>query len=266
MRPVESLVVHALLLTLLVFAALLPRTASWMRLSAPGTLLIAVGQVLVEGARWLMIPAYIIAGVLLLIWLFQTTGPARPGSAPMARGRLARLIATGLATLGLAVAVALSMALPVFRFPLPTGPWAIGAAVYHWTDPGRAEIFSADPVAPREVMAQIWYTATEPLVTEPAPYVQDAAALWAAQARLHGLPPFALMHLGYVTTNATQVAPVSNERPAYPVLVFLEGLTGYRQMSSFQVEHLVSHGYIVMAIDHPYVAAMDLARPPVTDA
>ena len=220
MRPVESLVVHALLLTLLVFAALLPRTASWMQLSAPGTLLIAVGQVLVKGARWQMIPAYIIAGVLLLIWLFQTTGPARPGSAPMARGRLARLIATGLATLGLAVSVALSVALPVFRFPLPTGPCAIGAAVYHWTDPGRAEIFSADPVAPREVMAQIWYPATEPLVTEPAPYVQDTAAL----------------------------------------------LTGYRQMNSFQVEHLVSHGFIVVAIDHPYVAAMDFARPPVADA
>ena len=39
------------------------------------------------------------------------------------------------------------------------------------------------------------------------------------------------------------------------MLIFLEGLTGYRQMNTFQVEELVSHGYIVVGIDQPGVAA-----------
>jgi hypothetical protein len=39
------------------------------------------------------------------------------------------------------------------------------------------------------------------------------------------------------------------------VLLFLEGVTGFRQMNTFQVEELASHGYIVAAIDQPGVAA-----------
>ena len=39
------------------------------------------------------------------------------------------------------------------------------------------------------------------------------------------------------------------------MLLFLEGATGFRQMNAFQVEHLVSHGYIVVAIDQPGAAA-----------
>ena len=35
----------------------------------------------------------------------------------------------------------------------------------------------------------------------------------------------------------------------------MEGLSGFRQMNTFQVEELVSHGYIVAAIDQPYAAA-----------
>jgi hypothetical protein len=41
----------------------------------------------------------------------------------------------------------------------------------------------------------------------------------------------------------------------YPVLVFLTGVTGFRQSNTVQIEHLVSHGYIVVGIDQPYVNA-----------
>jgi predicted dienelactone hydrolase len=50
-------------------------------------------------------------------------------------------------------------------------------------------------------------------------------------------------------------APAAVDRPRYPVLLFLEGATGFRQMNTFQVEHLVAHGYIVVAIDQPGAAA-----------
>lgn len=256
MRPYEFVLLLVIALTLCVFVIDKRRRPRWIGICAPVTLLIGVAQVLAEGARWQMIPAYTIAGVLSLVWLFQTAGPARPGAAPMAHGRVAKVIATGLAFVGLAVSVALSVALPVFRLPPPTGPYSIGTVVYHWTDEDRAEVFSTNSAARREMIVQIWYPATEPLVTQPAPYVQAADALWAAQARLHGLPSFTLTHLGYVTSNVTQMAPVSNDLTAYPVVIFLEGLTGYRQMNSFQVENLVSQGYIVAAIDQPYVAAM----------
>ena len=85
--------------------------------------------------------------------------------------------------------------------------------------------------------------------------MQDADAVAPALARLHHVPEFTFGHLKYVTTNAITSAPVADDEPSYPVLIFLEGLTGFRQMNTFQVEELVSHGYIVVAIDQPYAAA-----------
>jgi Platelet-activating factor acetylhydrolase, isoform II len=69
------------------------------------------------------------------------------------------------------------------------------------------------------------------------------------------VPSFPFTHLKYVTTNAIPSAPVAHDESSYPVLIFLEGLNGLRQMNTFQVEELVSHGYVVAAIDQPYAAA-----------
>src|SRR5690606_31292139 len=67
---------------------------------------------------------------------------------------------------------------------------------------------------------------------------------------------FTLQHLEHVTAHAVPAAPVADDAHDYPVLVFLEGLGGYRQMNTFQVEELVSHGYIVAAIDQPHAASV----------
>ncbi|HSJ54419.1 MAG TPA: carboxylic ester hydrolase, partial [Anaerolineae bacterium] len=125
----------------------------------------------------------------------------------------------------------------------------------HWVDAGRPEIFSTDPDARRELMAQVWYPARGASSSPRAPYVQDAAALAPTLARLAHLPEFVFGHFQHVTTNAIPSAPVADDRPSYPVLIFCQGLGGYRQMNTFQVEELASHGYIVAAIDQPYTAA-----------
>jgi hypothetical protein len=61
--------------------------------------------------------------------------------------------------LGLAVAVALPLLAPVFRFPQPTGPYQIGTVTYQWVDAARPELFTADPHDRRELMVQLWYPA-----------------------------------------------------------------------------------------------------------
>ena len=158
--------------------------------------------------------------------------------------------------LGLAVSIILPEVIPVFRFPPPTGPYGIGTVTYHWVDADRPEVFTADPDDRRELMVQIWYPAEGNRSSPRAPYIPDADVVAPAIARLIKLPEFILGHLKYVTTNAVASAPVADDQPRYPVLVLLVGLGGYRQVYTFQVEQLVSHGYIVAAIDHPYAAAM----------
>ena len=159
--------------------------------------------------------------------------------------------------------LALLIAQPVFHFPPPGGPYSVGTLTYHWVDGNRAEVFSADARARRELMVQIWYPAKadkQPLLPSSAPpprdrYVQDADALATTFARLTPLPKALFRQLINVTTNAIPSAPVADDRPSYPVLIFLEGAMGFRQMNTFQVESLASQGYIVAAIDHPYTAA-----------
>jgi hypothetical protein len=148
---------------------------------------------------------------------------------------------------------ALAYHVPVFRFPHPTGHHGIGTVTYHWVDANRPEAFTADPDDRRELMVQLWYPATPDPAAPRAPYVRDADALAPALTPLQELTP---QHLNDVTTNAIEAAPVADDQPSYPVLLFLEGIEfAYRQQNTFQVEELVSHGYVVAAIDQPYVAA-----------
>jgi hypothetical protein len=178
-----------------------------------------------------------------------------------ARNRILRLslaLAVGSGVLALMTFSALRIMLPVFHFPTPSGPYAIGTLTYHWVDTDRAEMFSMYATACRELMVQIWYPAkaAEPLPWPLSRYVHDADALAIALSKLKNLPTVLFRQFKYVTTHAVPSAPVADEKPNYPVLIFLEGAIGFRQMNTLQVETLVSQGYIVAAIDQPHTAAV----------
>ncbi len=256
MRFIEAMLVLVNLLTFFALTVSLPGAMRWIHWSAPLALPIAVAQVLAEGARWQMIPVYVLAGLFFLIWLLKRIVPAGQPARPKRSQRVVVGLAVGLGVLGLAVSIALPIVLPVFRLPHPGGPYEIGTLTYHWVDADRSEAFSPDSNARRELMVQIWYPA-EPNPSSPrARYLEDADALAQSFARLRRWPGFTFAHLRYVTSNAIASATVSDDKPGYPVLIFMEGLTGFRQMNTYQVQELVSHGYVVAAIDQPYVAAV----------
>src|SRR6266498_2619994 len=256
MRPLEILLLLANLLTVFVLAVPRLRAVRWTRYSALIALLIAGAQALIEGPRWQMVPAYALAGLFFLVWLLQTIVPAGLPAGPRWARRFATILAVGLGALGLAVSPILPIILPVFHFPPPTGPYGIGTLTYHWVDADRPEVFSADPHDHRELMVQIWYPAKKDPSAPRAPWVQDADAVAPALARLlFHVPEFTFGHFKYVTGNAMASAPMADEEPSYPVLIFLHGFLGFRQQNTFQVEELVSHGYIVVGIDQPYAAA-----------
>lgn len=82
----------------------------------------------------------------------------------------------------------------------------------------------------------------------------------AAFARLHRQPALLFAQFRHVTTHARRGVPLAPGPARYPVLLFVEGATGYRQMNTFQVEHLVSHGFVVVGIDQPDAAAAVVFR------
>ena len=258
MRPIEILLAVANLLTFVALAVPRlhsPRWIGWIVVIS--MLSIVVAQVLLEGTRWQMAPAYVLAGLFVLVWLVQSFAPAGGAFEAILTNRFVAGSAIALGVMSTGVALALPNVLPVFHFPRPSGSYEIGTVTYHWTDASRYEIFSPDDNRPRELMAQVWYPARKGLSSAHVPYLSDADAnaVTTALARQHNVPDFVLQHLKYVTTNAAEAIPVADDKPSYPVLIFLEGLTGYRQMNTFQIEELVSHGYIVVGIDQPGGAA-----------
>ncbi len=146
---------------------------------------------------------------------------------------------------------------PAFVFPRPTGPYRIGTVTYHWVDAERREVFSAQPSARRELMVQVWYPAHDVPSAPRARYMPDADVVAPALADFLGVSPSTLAPLAHVTTNAVERAPIVDDEAAFPVLIMLVGIKGsYRQIQTFQVEDLVSHGYVVAAVDQPYSVAM----------
>ncbi len=255
MRPLEILLSVTNVLAFTVLAVPRLRAVHWIGYLALVTVLVAVIQVLVEGQRWQMVPAYVLTGAFFLVWLLQNFAVANGIAGQSTGNRFVTGLAAGLGIVALAVSIALPVILPIFRFPPPGGPYRVGTMTYYWVDSSRREIFNADPNARRELMAQVWYPAGENLPSARAPYVEGAQVISASLGRLAHLPKFTFEHFKYVTTNAVPLAPVATDQPKYPVLIFLEGFGGFRQMNTFQIEELVSHGYIVAGIDQPYAAA-----------
>ncbi len=254
MRPMEILLVVADLLTFLVVAVPRLHATSFMGSITLIACPLAMVQILVEGARWQLIPTYVLAGLFLIVWIVQSFVRMSGSAKRILTSRLVVGCAISLALIDLGLSAALPIVLPVFHFPHPGGPYQIGTLTYHWVE-NRHEIFSTDPNAHRELMAQVWYPVKGDTSSARAPYVQDASALSASLTRVIHLPWFTFDHFKYVTTNAIPSAPVANDEPNYPVLIFLSGIFGFRQSNTFQIEDLVSHGYIVVGLDQPYTAA-----------
>jgi predicted dienelactone hydrolase len=256
MRPFEALLLLGVSLALIGLAVPLPRVLRWMRHAAPAGVLLAIAQIAAEGARWQMVPAYVLAMLFFAAWLVRCVARLQGHAEPASPNRTCTVVVISLGTLGWLISFATPIAMPVFRFPHPAGPHGIGTLTYHWVDASRSDIFARDPEQRRQLMVQVWYPARVDPAAPQAAYMPDAALLTSALAQIHHLPAFLLGHFKYVTTHAMPFAPAADNRPQYPVLLFLEGATGFRQMNTFQVEHLVSQGFIVVAIDQPGAAAV----------
>lgn len=247
MRPGEILLsgMNVIGVFFVLFSGGLPlRAVRWVAVLPAVAAAVQIGW---EGLRWQMVPAY------LLALLIAGSAAWRPR-----RRAIRSSTAAGQATV-LALAIALPIILPVFQFPAPNGPYGIGTTTYYWTDTHRHEIFSTDASATRELVAQVWYPTRGVESASRAHYVDDAGAISAAEtsdlaaAGLVRLPRFFFDQFGQVTTNAVPAAPAATAH-RFPVLVYTTGLDGYRQANTFQVESLVSHGYVVVGLDQPYTS------------
>ena len=141
-------------------------------------------------------------------------------------------------------------------FVKPMGKYAIGTVSYWVTDPDREEIFITDKHQARQIPIQVWYPAENTTHPDYAPYIPEVTKVSKAISELLHIPKALLYPLQFKRSNALVKAPVNKGKAQYPVLLYLTGLYGHRCISTFQIQELVSQGYIVVGIDCPMAVAL----------
>ena len=231
MRPFEIAIVGLVLLGL-VAARVFSRRSGALLLSwlCCGLLALTVAlHLLLEGAHWQLGPLYLAVLVTVILLLIHDLG------------RELKIAAALIVILLITASGGLAFLKPMFKLPEPTGQYAVGTRIIEMTDASRREDAVAGDQHPREMVVQVWY----PVSRE-------------AESSGHGHAPYRRLnettwknsHLSVVWTNARGDAPVA--KGEFPILIYNPGWNGSRSQNTTLTEELASHGYVVVAIDHPY--------------
>ena len=209
---------------------------------ALGLFLALVVHAIVNSPRWQLIPVYAVATVAIAV-----------AGLGIEIGGVTNQLVFWIGGLALVAGTALGVGLPIRRTPELTGPYLVGTSTFHLAQDDRPEIHSSRVGATRELMLQIWYPAVETM-QPPAEYLPDHAIGGRALTRAFDMPRFGLNHLNLIRPKARVDPQVASSDELFPVLLFSHGRSGTRVQNTFQIEELVSHGYVVAAVDHPYGA------------
>lgn len=175
--------------------------------------------------------------VIIAVWIRGTAGvllfPAAMGSLCLLllqksgnRWKAAgRLLALG----GVVSTALLCVIFPVPEPPHPGGPHAVGTTTLEL------------PSASTALVAQIWYPARAS--------GGKSRSRWLPDPALAPDPPF--HRIAHAFTNSVQDAEPLEGKEKLPVIFYEHSWTGYRAENVAQAEALASHGFVIVAIDHP---------------
>jgi Platelet-activating factor acetylhydrolase, isoform II len=163
-----------------------------------------------------------------------------------------------LAICGLLIGARTFLAAENPSLPTPSGSYGIGRVSYELTDPSRPEPLSSNPNARRKMMAYVWYPidrrAAQGKVTAPySPGFDEVKSRLRAGDIADMFRP--AVYGGAASLPKTDVvenAPMPTGERKFPLLLFAHGWGNPTFLYTAELEDIVSHGYIVAAIDHPY--------------
>lgn len=216
-----------------------------------GTLLgLLLLHALLEQLRWVMLPVY---GIVILV-LIGYSRRIRSNFTPRKNSRLKSILFSFLALLVCMLSWTIPNLLPPFQFTKPSGPYAIGVVDYTWSDPSRTGINGAV----RKLNVRIWYPASDQY-TAPAHYIPQADLFIKTIQRQYGLWAKLVRDYQRIEIPASYAPPFHPDAGPAPVIVYLHGNhLGTRFTGTFQALELASHGYIVIALEHPGTAFLSV--------
>src|SRR5882762_5709698 len=136
--------------------------------------------------------------------------------------------------------------------PTPTGSFAVGRAIYDWTDDAKLDALAPVPGTKRELLVWIWYPSAAGQSVAMDDYVP--AQIRAAAGPTRGALIFRLLtrDLSKVHGHSSRNADVSPQQRSYLVVIMRAGASTEVANYSTLAEDLASHGYVVVGFDAPY--------------
>jgi hypothetical protein len=138
--------------------------------------------------------------------------------------------------------------------PKITGAYGVGVQTMHLVDESRPENFTTNTSDIREMMVQLWY----PIDTENegprSEYMNYPTFQW-----LKGRSPIPLITIpndAYLFVRPHGRNDTNIASGLFPVIIFSPGYDGVYQIYTSFIEDLVSHGFVVASINHPYVSGI----------
>lgn len=190
--------------------------------------------------RWQMAPAGLVFGIASL-WLLRR---AYSHAAVRSTGVVLGIVF-------IAISVTLSQGLPILTLPAPDGPYVVGSTSLSLVDESRDNTFFGAPDEKRDIYVQVWYPG---VLAEGQPEPR-AKALW---QELHrgDLDRFTVFtrYLRGVKTHSYEDIPLSSAPASYPVIVFSHAIVSFAEQNTLLMEHLASHGYLVVGLSHAYAS------------
>ena len=140
--------------------------------------------------------------------------------------------------------------------PPVTGPYSIGVQSYHLIDESREELLTQDTSDVREFMIKIWYPTTQDAEGDPYIYMPQVMFDWLIGRAPIPLPLVSETAYLDIQPHAKTAVPLADDQTEFPVVIFSHGYDGTLEIYSSFIEELVTQGFIVAAINHPYLAGV----------
>ena len=201
-------------------------------------LVVLVFHMLIEILRWQMFFAFLIFAISSLLLLKKSNSHV-----------IVRWLGFLIGVLFISTSAFYVLMMPIMNIPEPAGDHLIGSVNYTIRDQSRSERNTEDPNDKRTLFVEVWY----PAGSEGGKELPPARTLW---EELYNGPSdrvsFFMNYLRGIDTHSyPNLAPATDHGP-YPVILFHHGLQMFTAQSTMLMEHLASHGYIVVSIAHPY--------------
>ena len=138
-----------------------------------------------------------------------------------------------------------------------TGLYSVGVKKFHLIDKDRYEGFTVDdPYDYRELMIQIWYPIRNDTKGERIDYMDFVTFEWLMQRSPIPLLTIPDSAYEYVHPHGFIEVPINIEDESFPILIFSPGYDGNYEIYTSLIEDLVSNGFIVVSMNHPYVSGI----------